>query len=167
MARIIDQIAIHTHAKRLSDKAFAYLDHIIGGNQEPTKGTVSGYVLWNMLDKKKLLNHMSALWREYEQQFKSVSPDIMKIVPLRISHNKPPIFFPVLMNPTKRNEVLLYLQSHDVYAEQLLEYDSNLIPDRSKKLFDSVVIFPLTYTTTQSQIRKAAYLLKAFKRKNV
>lgn len=135
--------------------SFLKLDDIIGEPKEATRGSALSYWLYNFLDLDKIQSRYQTLLMEYNKRFRLLSNDLIKTVPDELLMKSGlSTYYPLLVSPLIRDSLLKKLVGQGIFAHQLWEWDESsvFVPFLKKDLYDSLVVFPLSYVISKDDI---------------
>ncbi|MEN9328425.1 MAG: DegT/DnrJ/EryC1/StrS aminotransferase family [Candidatus Parcubacteria bacterium] len=151
---VINALARVTGSERLreiGDSIFESLDSRIGQADKAAGGDIVAHVMWPYIDVKKVHEQLSVLKARYANNLRNPLAELIKkydisYIPLRIEHSKMDTFIETL-------------GTKGIAADQLWEYEA-WMPARARRLYDSVVILPLTMAMSTEDIDRMCEMIK-------
>lgn len=151
---VVNALARVTGSERLreiGDSIFEALDSRIGQADKAAGGDVLANAIWPFIDVKKVHEHLSILKARYADNLRSPLAELIKkydvsYIPLRIEHSNMDAFIEALGRK-------------GISADQLWEYEV-WMPARARRLYDSVVILPLTMAMSTEDIDSMCEMIK-------
>ncbi len=151
----------------LSDKFFLAQDDIIGTNPNPTKGCPTSFYLYNTVDWKKIYEHKKDMALIFSQELLTANLKGIKPLPIETAQKAEMNYLPIFIDKSKREELLDFLNERKIFADILWETSpESPKPLCNQGLYDSFIIYPLTWLVKKNDIISLVALLKQFSQKN-
>lgn len=144
----------------LFESAFEAFDGNLGTGKNPTRGSIFSYWLWNHLDFKKLSRHAAALWQTYHEELSSLPKKFIRC-PSPAS-NEEAAYVPIILADEIRDALIAFLEKRSVYLYPLWDCPERTEAEINKPLYHSLCVLPLTWLTTQHDIRLFGRVCREF-----
>lgn len=140
----------------LSEKIFLLLDDIIGSKSpKPTLGSLYSYYMYDLLNIEKLKKHKKDIASHYNSKLKEIKNPIITILEDKLIQSSELCYYPILVDKKHIDALLEYLSSHGIYADKLWDLNSldfASYKHANKKLFESLLILPLSWSVKKTDV---------------
>ncbi|MFH1720513.1 MAG: hypothetical protein ABH856_02820 [Patescibacteria group bacterium] len=140
----------------LSEKIFLRLDKVIGSKSpKPTLGSFYSYHMYNLLDAEKIKKHKKELALYYNSKLKEIKSPIVTVLEDKLIQSSELCYYPVIVNKNHIDALIEYLSLHGIYADKLWDpndLDFESYEHANKKLFESLVILPLSWSVKKTDV---------------
>lgn len=165
-----DLLCVLTQAEffnNLSDKVFLLQDEIIGNNPKPTKGCPISYFLYQTVDWAKIWEHKKKLQILFSQELNALNLNDIKALPINIAEKATINYLPIFVEKSKKEALLDYLNEKNIFVDILWETKPEDPAElRTQALYESFIIYPLTWLIKEKDIANLVKNLKDFSSNN-
>jgi len=128
-----------------SEKLFFMQNEIIGNSPRSTLGIFLSFYLYNLLDLKKLKEHRRKIALAYSDGFKNFSSPYIRILDDNLIKNSELSHYPLFVDQSIQEELLIYLEKKNIYADRLWDVDDLFKSQINSEFYQSFIILPLTW----------------------
>lgn len=144
----------------LFESAFEAFDGILGTGKTPTRGNIFSYWLWNHLDFKKLSRHTTLLRQTYHEELSTLPKKFLRCP--SPSSDEEAAYVPVILADEIREALIAFLEKRSVHLYPLWDCPQRTEAEINKNLYHSLCVLPLTWLTTQHDIRLFGRVCREF-----
>lgn len=143
---------------------FLKLDEIVGESPVSTFGPIFSFHLYNLLDLKKINKNCRELLLSYNTKFNFFPKKYLTTLNDDILASSGLVScYPVLINSEIKNDLLKFLNEYKIFAEELWEYEeTNFGHLLNKKLYEQLVIFPLSSYLRETDIKRIQLVVENY-----
>ena len=145
-----------------SEKLFLMQDKIIGNSPSSTLGNFLSFYLYNLLDLKKLKVHRRKIALTYSDGLKNFSSPYIRILDDSLIKNSELNHYPLFVDQSIQEELLLYLKKKNICADRLWDIDDLFKGQINFEFYRSFIILPLTWLVKENDASFAAEQVKNF-----
>jgi hypothetical protein len=138
----------------VSGLAFEKHDKIIGNYHCPTLGDHLSFWLYNRLDLKRIQQQRNNLSVVYTEHLKTINNSLITCPAIQAVQTVEFNYFPLLVEPKIREQLIDYLDKKNIFAETLWEHNDykSLKPEVSNYLYDRLLILPLNQSVKEADV---------------
>ncbi|MFA6322854.1 MAG: hypothetical protein WCX71_05305 [Candidatus Buchananbacteria bacterium] len=149
----------------LSEKAFLIHDEIIGNNPQATGGSWLSFLIYNLIDRKKLKAHYHQIAMYYNQKLSETKNALIYNLDSKIIKKSELNYYPLFVNNKIKFDLLQYLREKNIFADILWPAEEVKNQELNYGLYDSFIIFPLNYLINKDDIDYLAKNIDEFFKK--
>lgn len=142
-ANVAARITGSSRMRDVSNRLFEALDSRIGDGQEAVRGGRMAETQWPYIDITRVKLHKERLRKRYASALRTKLSTLIEQYEV--------CYLPLFAKGTTQEELIEALDAGGVSAEKMWEYE-RWMPERSRDLFDSMVILPLTGAMTEKDV---------------
>ena len=164
-----DLLSLTTNIEKfsdLSDKFFLAQDAIIGEYKKPTHGCPISFYLYQTVNWEKIKKHRKSLAIYFSQKMQALDLPKIKALPPRLAENSNMNYLPIFIDQDFREKLLDYLTAKKIFADILWEVGPEDPDELNQTLYQSFIIYPLTWFIKENDIDNLIKILIAFGQEN-
>lgn len=152
----------------ISGTIFEWQDKIIGNYNQPTLGSYSSFYLYNLLDLEKIKNNRKRLALLYAKYLGEIENQIFKILPKEKLDFLELNYFPLLVEPKIKEDLISFLAKKNIFIESLWDYADfkNCQSEINNYLYNRLLILPISTLVKENDIIYLAKEIKSFLENN-
>ncbi|MBA3047139.1 hypothetical protein KKC83_05475 [Patescibacteria group bacterium] len=146
----------------LGNNIFLTLNDIIGNYSRPTLGENVSYFGYGLLDLQKIRKHNKNLALIYNHYFQKLKTPLIKTLPNEvIKKSRLTSYYPLFVEKSILRLLEQYLEKNGIFASQLWKIE-NYYSGLNENLYDSFIVFPLTWLIQEKEIIYSYKKMKEF-----
>ena len=135
---------------------FLWQDAYIGSHDVPVSGSTSAFYLYNCIDLPNLKKHQRELADHYNFHFNKIKNPSMKTLNNKKVASASLAYYPLFVEESKQEALIDFLKKKNMFIEKLWEHEKLNYPELNRGLYQSFLIFPLTWLVKEKDVARMA-----------